>query len=111
NINGYEYNRDIYELVRVFFPHKDIKNIEYINQNIDGYLLHISIFKQNNTLNCSSKLFVDNNLVVENTENLDAVYIHRSKEKSTLIGIKKSIYNTLIKITDKKLPWGILTGI
>ncbi len=109
--NGYDFNHDIYELVRTFYPDEEIQNIEDIDTYNKGNLLTISLIENEYGFICITKLYFDDVLISENTENLNDIFINRSWEKTINVGVKKSIFKTLIKVTDKKFPWGILTGI
>ncbi|MDR7856422.1 coproporphyrinogen dehydrogenase HemZ [Tissierella sp.] len=57
-------------------------------------------------------MYVDNLLVNQSIEDVNSIEVFsRSIDKNIKIGIKKSLYNCLISISDSKIPWGILTGI
>ena len=38
-ISGFDYNHDIYELLRVFFPNEEIVQLDDINSNKEDYMV------------------------------------------------------------------------
>lgn len=110
-LNGYEFNHDIYELIRVFFPHKDFTVIESIDDYTEGYLIDFSLINIGQILYAITNLYYNQDLISKSKENISQVYINRDMDKSIRIGIKKSLYNALAVVLDNELSWGILTGI
>src|SRR5690606_8187459 len=66
----------------------------------------------NGKLYSSTKVYRNDNLISQSSEDIASIKIYRdSIEKNIRVGIKKSLYNALIKISDNDIPWGVLTGI
>ncbi|NLL81832.1 MAG: coproporphyrinogen dehydrogenase HemZ [Tissierellia bacterium] len=110
-LDGYEYNLGIFELIRSFFPNKELKNIEDLKEYSSGSLIYISIIELNNFIVFRCQFFLDNELISKNEENLEKIFIERNRDKAINIGVKKSIYRTLVEVSKTKHPWGVLTGI
>lgn len=110
-LDGYEYNLGIFELIRSFFPNRELKNIKDLEDYSSGSLIYLFIYNSNslNTFKC--QFFVDNKLIAENEEVLEDINIKKNRNKTINIGVKKSIFKTLIKVCKTKHPWGVLTGI
>lgn len=110
-ITGHKYEHDLYELIRTFIPNKKIKIIESIeeyennnyliksNLNIGENISSTTIYKNDKIL--SSSAIDINNMIIKN-------YTKAQIEK---LSIKKSMYNALYNLSQKDVPWGILTGI
>lgn len=110
---GHEIKNDITELIKVFFPREDIIMIESIEEYIsEGILIINSLYENDRNIFTTTKLYINNSLVSQSTENINHIetYLY-DKEKNIRIGIKKSLYDGLIALSDSKIPWGILTGI
>lgn len=110
-VENYKYNLDIYELVRVFFPNDELVPIESIDEFKEGYLLDLNLETRDNKLYGISKLYHNDKLLSNASVDIDSININRPRDKTIKNGLKKSIYEALIKLTDKSVPWGILTGI
>jgi len=113
-IKGHEYEYGVIELLKLFFFNEEIvltsdgalvENqgllIESYLYNIDGKYSAETRIKKNNEL-------ISRNLK-ENLEKVDIGSIDIIKKIK--IGIKNSIYEAVEKISNVKVPWGILTGI
>ncbi len=106
-VNGFQYNNDFFELIRIFFPGHEILNVDsYVGY--DGYFIDISLLDEK--IACT-KIFSDEILRTESTVLLRDYNINRPKDKTIKNAIKKSIYEALIQLTGLEVPWGILTGI
>lgn len=110
-LKGYNFSLDIYELLKVYFPYEEI--IEIDNQKVShrGYFISINLESIDDKLYVITSVYYNEKFLKGSKENINDIDIRRNKEKSIRIGIKKSIFNLLIDLTDRKLPWGILTGI
>lgn len=108
-IEGHNYNHDLFELIRIFFPHEEIRFIdEYAKE--EGLLIHSS-FLESNCL-AISRVYNDGDLVKEVIVEINKIHIDCfPKKKIIKNGIKKSLYDSLIDLVDMDIPWGILTGI
>lgn len=110
-IKGHKYEHDIFELIRTFLPGEEV-NIIPSNSLYDGkgYLIISKLVKKLNTVITTINL--DSIEIFNNTINLKDIIIKGYTEiQIEKIGIKKSLYNSLETITNKGVPWGILTGI
>lgn len=110
-MDNYEYNHDIFELIRSFYPNRELENIKDLKEYSSGLLVYVKVYESEGDLTCKCELSMDNVLISKNVENLEEVSIKRSRERSINIGVKKSIYKALIKASDSTHPWGVLTGI
>lgn len=110
-VKGFKFNLDIYELLEVFFPYQEIIEIEDQMVFYEGYFISINLENIEGKLYVLTNVYHNEKFIKGSKEDISVVDIRRNKEKSIRIGIKKSIYNVLIELTDRKLPWGILTGI
>ena len=110
-VKGHKYEHDLFELIRTFFPGEEVNIIHSISQyNGNGYLIICKLEKKLN--NVTTTINLDNIEMFNNTINLKDIIIKGYTEKQIeKIGIKKSLYNSLETITNKGVPWGILTGI
>lgn len=99
NINDFEY--DIQGLIRQFFPGEDMATDKDVAAD---YTLVTDIQSES----VSTKLYVkDKPEPVSECEDV----IDYSDRKQTKNVLKRVVYNTLSGYTDKKLPWGTLSGI
>lgn len=113
NLIGHNFKYETRELIRIFFPHEEIVFIEEIEEyQGKGVLIQNILIKEKN-FNSTTKVYRDEKLILEYTEeNLQNIDIgEENLRKKLKIGTKQSIYNGLIKVSDIKVPWGILTGI
>ena len=110
-VKGFKFSLDINELLKVFFPYEEIIEIEDKKIPYSGYLISINLESIENKLFVLTSVYYNEKFLKGSKENINDIDIRRNKEKSIRIGIKKSIFNVLIDLTDRKLPWGILTGI
>ncbi len=110
---GHEVKYELTELIRVFFPGKEIIYIDAENDYLgEGTLIISSLYEECGKIYVTTKLYIDNDLIKQSTENISLVEVYgNSRDKYIRIGIKKSLYNTLISLSQSKIPWGILTGI
>ena len=112
-LNNHEVKNDVFELIRVFFPGEEIILLENVDKlSKDGLSIISSLENLNGKLYSNTEVYRDNNLISQYQEDIDLIKIYRdSIEKDIRIGIKKSLFNALKEVTDREIPWGILTGI
>lgn len=111
-IEGHDYEHDLFELIRVFFPDQEIEFISEYARETKGLFINSSLLGMNNTLYAVSKIFNKDQLIKETTIDISDISIYSySKKIIRKNAIKKSIYDSLIGLTDFDIPWGILTGI
>ncbi len=91
------FNHEVRELIRAFFP------LNYNEKNNTSPYLLISREKGNEI---HSKLYKEN--IIKSSIEETKVEESRSYIKDT---VKRHVYKLLSPISDKDLPWGILTGI
>ncbi|MDD7218954.1 MAG: coproporphyrinogen dehydrogenase HemZ [Clostridia bacterium] len=117
-----EFEHDVYELTRAFYPEAEIHTLyeddsqEYdlrfrVERSNDDYLIyyHRTENISTGTEQCSGVVKAP---VIKNIQDLQKpdVDLHalRKENKDSL---KYALYNLLVKLTGKTLPWGNLTGI
>ncbi len=110
---NHEIKYELVELIRVFFPGQEIISIDTQNDYIgEGILIINSLYDENGRKYTTTRLYIDDVLVKQSTEKIDLIEVYGdSIDKYIRIGIKKSLYNTLIFLNEAEIPWGILTGI
>lgn len=109
NMGNYVYNKEIFELVRAFYPEDEIvESHELINH---GKFLRFQIKNLKNNKFGITEIFEDGKLVASSKVNLENIEIHRNIDNTLRLGVKKSLLMALGKPREKQLPWGILTGI
>lgn len=114
-IEGHTYKHDIFELVRVFFPDSDMEIVFLENKDItdaNGYIVE-SILNYNGMKYIGiARLYRGGELIGEHCESIEDIHIgNLDMGQRIKTGIKKSIYNLLVRIFEIDVPWGILTGI
>ena len=112
-LKGHEIKYDLMELIKVFFPREEILYIDTEDEYLgEGVLITNLLYEEGESIFSTTKLYIDNVLVKQSTENISVIEIYRdSVDKNIRIGIKKSLYDTLISMSESKIPWGVLTGI
>lgn len=112
-IEGHPYKHDLFELVRVFFPGKEIVFVENQYENGIGELfLHSSLVEQADSNLAISRVYSHGDLIKEVVVDINDIHIQGlSKRRIIKNAIKKSIYDSLVFSVDLEVPWGILTGI
>lgn len=110
---GHDIKYELTELIRVLSSGEDILFISEEDEHLGkGTLIINSLYEKNQNIYTTTKVYIDSKLVGESTESISTMEIYgTSREKYIRIGIKKSIYNTLISLSENEIPWGILTGI
>ena len=112
-LEGHETRYDLFELIRVFFPGRDIKFIEdedeYINK---GLLLKSMLYKCDGKTYARTEIYIDGFFYIDKVQCIEDIDIGKHSIKRMVgIGIKKTLYNALSSISNMKIPWGVLTGI
>lgn len=104
---------DLEELIKVFFPGREIIIIDDESQYSGrGVLIISQLIEENNELIALTQFYIDNTLADEYREDIRRIEVYdKSPNKDVKIGIKKSLYNLLISKSQLEIPWGILTGI
>lgn len=110
---NHETEYELTELIKVFFPGEDIlyinKQEEYLGK---GILIINSLYEEDEELYASTQIYRDNNLIGQSAQSINFTEVYGgSIDKNIRIGIKKSLYNTLISLSENEIPWGVLTGI
>lgn len=108
-MTNYIYNKEIFELIRAFYP-KD-KIIEVEKKINTGIFISFNIENLNEANYGITNIFKGGKLSETSKVDLGKVNINRQKDKTIKLGVKKSLYIALEKVTKKELPWGVLTGI
>ena len=105
NMKNYDYNKEILELIRAFFPQQKIIEVNSV--------INKGTFISFNIENCHgiTRVYKDGEICATSIENLDEVHINRARDKTIRLGVKKSLFIALKRVTKKNLPWGVLTGI
>lgn len=111
HFEGYKYGHDIYELIKLFFPSQEQKEITNLNEYKEGYLLKFSLNSLDNKHYGLTQIYLQGELVAQSRKSMDQVSIYRKEDKSIRVGVKQSIYDALVELTGDKMPWGILSGI
>ena len=112
-IEGHEYSHDLFELTRAFLSDDNIRFIENKDQIEEKEYLVESILLENaNTSVSITSLYRGRILIETFKENIDDISIPSyDKKRLQKLSIKKGMYNIISDLLNKKLPWGILTGI
>ena len=110
---GHKVKYELTELTKVFFPKEEIQFIEDKEEySGEGIFIISELYESNKEIKAITKLYIDNILANQSIEDINLIEIYRDTlDKYIRIGIKKSLYNTLINISENETPWGILTGI
>src|SRR5699024_6117489 len=113
-----EFEHDIYELIRAFYPESEI-NVSYTREEQDaaGTDLRFRVEKQDQ--NCLIHYDSEERRGVISVEFIqgqssDALLCCKDPHeirKENKDKIKYALYQLLVKLTGRKLPWGNLTGI
>lgn len=113
-IEGHPYEHDLFELIRVFFPGKEIvfvgdNQYESVNEEL---FIHSSLVEQIDNNLAVSRVYSYGGLIKEVVVDISDIYIQGiSRRKIIKNAIKKSIYDSLVFLVNSEVPWGILTGI
>lgn len=110
-ITGHKYQHDLYELIRTFFPNNEVKIINSIDaQENNKYLIKSNLNRHAHT--SSTTIYKNDKVLSTYTVDINSIIIKNyTKAQIEKISIKKSMYNALYNLSQKDVPWGILTGI
>lgn len=112
-LNGHDCKYDVFQLTKAFFPSEEISFLsskeEYKNE---GCLLESTIYEEGNKTYGKATIYLNGKFHTDKIECINDIDLgNNSFKKCAKIGIKKSIYNSLLSIAERNMPWGILTGI
>lgn len=107
-ISGFPYLKDFFELTRLFFPGQEISYLDEDTETHKGYFIDIYYIEEDIAV---TKIYKDDTLKVESFVDLKYYQINMPRDKTIKNAIKKSLYNSLVELSNKEVPWGILTGI
>lgn len=99
-----KYN-DLFELARAFMPGEQF--FETVSD--EAVASHIYLEYENGGFKASIKGLEDNPLIY--TASAKEIDILRNREAVDRVAAKRAYYKLLSSLTEKSLPWGILTGI
>lgn len=112
-LDGHDFKYDLFQLTKAFFPEKEIIFLKSKNEyNNEGYLIESIIYKKGNKTYAKANIYLDGSFNIDKTESIDDIDIGKKTTTQLVkIGVKKTIYDSLISIANRNMPWGILTGI
>lgn len=112
-ISGHSYEHDLYELIRAFFPDREIVFISSLTEyHNDGYLIQSILYDDNKEHIAVTKISKDNEVLSHINVDIKEININQYSHAQILkLMIKKSLYNALSIVSNKIMTWGILTGI
>lgn len=109
-IEGHKYKHDLFELIRVFFPEKELRFVREIKDK--SFLIKSILREEGDNRYTTTRVYIGDRLIIEGREDICNIKVKTyGTDRLIKIAIKKSIYKSLIEISDKSVPWGILTGI
>ena len=110
-VTGHKYEHDLYELIRTFFPNEEVKVIN----SIDEYENHNYLIKSNLDIGdhiSKTTIYKNKEVLSDYRVDINSIIIKDyTKAQIEKISIKKSMYYALSNLSQKHVPWGILTGI
>lgn len=112
-IRGHSYRHDLFELIRVFFPDKEIVFIDkLVSEGEYEYLIESVLVEELGNLSSLTNLYKNGRVVIEHIESINYGDIGFQQLKRHIkIHVKKGLYTILSKELNISLPWGVLTGI
>lgn len=112
-ITGHNYEHDLYELIRAFFPDREIVIISSLTDyHNDGYLIQSILYDDNKEHIGVTKISQCDIVLSDISVDINNIDISEYNYTKILkLMIKKSLYNALSIVSNKIIPWGILTGI
>lgn len=100
---------DISALIKSFYNNVNIIFLEEQALKENQSLFIESILMQNKAI---TRMLKNGQVVEEFEDNIDTIDIKvDDRDKIEKMGIKKSLFSLLSKVTNTKVPWGVLTGI
>ena len=124
-----EFEHDVYELIKAFYPEAEIRSIYSETEKTDDIDLFFGIYREaaggedsfviryKNEEHCGTSstavikgqsVNADKDALISCEESKDAQHALRKQNKDVL---KYGLYQVLVKLTGRTLPWGNLTGI
>ena len=114
-----DFEHDIYELIKAFYPEGDIHSLyekdeeEYdifftVKKENDNFVIKYETKDQKGVASAEVIRGADGDSSQETHEKLRDAHELRKANKDSL---KYALYNVLVKLTGRTLPWGNLTGI
>lgn len=111
-LEGHAYKHDLFELIRVFFPGRQINFVEKEKRGKCKYLIESILTEKSGNFFKITNLYKDSQLIKTIREEInDKMYKGLDRESLIKLRIKRGVYLILSSSLDIDLPWGILTGI
>ena len=113
SLEGHDFKYDLFQLTKAFFPYEEIVFLEKQEEyNSQGYLLKSILYERYNKTYAKTSIYSDGSFLIDKAQCIDYIDIGKNSIKQSIkIGIKKTVYESLLSISDRNMPWGILTGI
>ncbi len=104
---NHEFQYGLLEIIKPFFPNEEII---FTDDETDSWKIREDVFIKSVTETDKEKTIIRSFITYKE---VDETFIITSSndENSIKTAIKKSLYITFVKLFNKSLPWGILTGI
>lgn len=106
--NEKEFEYDVYTLVKAFFPQEEVRIFYQGEEDKEKEKQACSMLLQVFYEESKVSLFVSQAGQCSVTDAIALDYVDRKTAKNK---VKQMLYNNLVEITGRKLPWGNLTGI
>lgn len=110
NMINHDYRYECFELLRAYYNTDDIK---FVDEAIKDDIYIESRIEKEASLLISTVVYKNNQQVASDcVVNIDDMFVNiKDKKKKIKTIVKHSLLKTLFKFSEKKAPWGILTGI
>lgn len=106
---GHDFEYDLRALLKASYLDKEIVFINEKALAKNQSLLIESILNEKQAV---TKILRDGQVLIESTLEIKEIDIEVNDEKRILkLAVKQSVLKSLLKISDTKMPWGVLTGI
>lgn len=112
-LEGHNFEYDLLQLIKAFFPDKEIIFLESKEDYKDkGLFVESILYKESNKTYAKATIYLDGSFHMDRIQCIDDISIGKDDKRGIAkIGVKKSIYEIFLSISDKDMAWGILTGI
>ncbi len=112
-LEGHDFKYDLFQLIKAFFPNEEIIFLENQEEyNNEEYLLKNILYERDNKTYAKTSLYLEGSFLIDKVQCIDDIDIGKDSIKQSIkIGIKKTVYESLLSISDRNMPWGVLTGI
>ena len=107
-----DFEHDVYELIKAFYPEGDIHSL--YEKDEEEYDIFFTVKKENDdfvinyeTKDCKGATCAQ---IIKGADEKEASDAHELR-KANKDSLKYALYNVLVKLTGRTLPWGNLTGI